>query len=405
MGRLSYQAIDQGGKVRRGTVVALHEDDLEDRLRDRGLTLISSKPVKDDGKISELAGGKIKPRMLVEFYRRFAQTVEMGLPILTGLEENAKVIPSKPLKRVIEDVKLALEDGSSLFDAMGRFPKVFEKLDLGIIRMGEQSGVLPQCLNDLADFLEWKEDLRGTIKRATIYPCFVLLAITGVIGVWVGYVLPQVGSLLLDMGVEIPGITKAIMGTSVFLQANWKGLIFGILGLVGLFYLLQRTKRGKLAFHEYLLRTPVIGDLAANISYARLSRNFATMHRAGMTIPKIFSVLSDNVLGNRHLEAQVAQTYHELEMGQSLAESFENAGGFPPLLVGGIRHGEITGSLEESFNRMGTYYDGEVKRAVEVLINAFEPAVMLLLGGVFGVIILSIMLPLYDVLGGLGQAY
>jgi len=148
-----------------------------------------------------------------------------------------------------------------------------------------------------------------------------------------------------------------------------------------------------------------MGDLAANISYARLSRNFATMHRAGMTIPKIFSVLSDNVLGNRHLEAQVALAYHELQMGQSLAESFQNAGGFPPLLVGGIRHGEVTGSLEESFNRMGTYYDGEVKRAVEVLINAFEPAIMLLLGGVFGVIILSIMLPLYDVLGGLGQAY
>jgi type IV pilus assembly protein PilC len=405
MGRLRYQAIDQGGKVRRGTVVAFHEGDLEDRLRDRGLTLISSKPVKDDGKISKLAGGKIKPRLLVEFYRRFAQTVEMGLPILTGLEENAKVIPSKPLKRVIEDIKGALEDGSTLFDAMGQFPKIFEKLDLGIIRMGEQSGVLPQCLNDLADFLEWKEDLRGTIKRATIYPSFVLLAISGVIGVWVGYVLPQVGSMLLDMGVELPGITKAILTTSEFLQTNWKSLVFGVFALFGTAYLLQKTKRGKLIFHEYLLRVPIIGALAGNIAYARLSRNFATMHRAGMTIPKIFSVLSSSVLGNRHLEAQVALAFHELEMGQSLAESFENAGGFPPLLVGGIRHGEITGSLEESFNRMGTYYDGEVNRAVEVLINAFEPAIMLLLGGVFGVIILSIMLPLYDVLGGLGQAY
>ena len=405
MGRLRYQAIDQGGKVRRGTVVAFHEGDLEDRLRDRGLTLISSKPVKDDGKISKLAGGKIKPRMLVEFYRRFAQTVEMGLPILTGLEENAKVIPSKPLKRVIEDVKGALEDGSTLFDAMGRFPKIFEKLDLGIIRMGEQSGVLPQCLNDLADFQEWREDLRGTIKRATIYPCFVLLAITGVIGVWVGYVLPQVGSMLLDMGVELPGITKAILTASEFLQANWKSLLFGVFALFGTAYLMQKTKRGKLIFHKYLLRVPIIGDLAGNIAYARLSRNFATMHRAGMTIPKIFSVLSSSVLGNRHLEAQVALAFRELEMGQSLSESFENAGGFPPLLVGGIRHGEVTGSLEASFNRMGTYYDGEVNRAVEVLINAFEPAIMLLLGGVFGVIILSIMLPLYDVLGGLGQAY
>ena len=405
MARLQYQAIDQGGKVRRGTVVAFHEKDLEDRLRDRGLTLISSKPIKEGAGTIQLSGGKIKPRMLVEFYRRFAQTIEMGLPILTGLEENAKVIPSKPLKRVIEDVKAALEDGSTLFDAMGQFPKIFEKLDLGIIRMGEQSGVLPQCLNDLADFLEWKENLRGTIKRATIYPCFVLLAITGVIGVWVGYVLPQVGSLLVEMGVELPKITKMILATSNFFQAYWAWLILGVFAVLASGYLVQKTKRGKKLFDQYLLRVPVIGDLAANIAYARLSRNFATMHRAGMTIPKVFSVLSDNVLGNRYLEGQVALAFHELQMGQSLAESFEHAGGFPPLLVGGIRHGEITGSLEESFNRMGAYYDGEVSRAVEVLINAFEPAIMLLLGGVFGVIILSIMLPLYDVLGSLGQAY
>ena len=202
MARLRYQAVDQGGKVRRGTVVAFHEGELEDRLSERGLTLISSKPVRDDLKISKLSGGKVKPRMLIEFYRRFAQTVDMGLPILTGLEENAKVIPSKVLRRVIEDIRASLEDGNTLFDAMSQFPKIFEKLDLGIIRMGEQSGVLPQCLNDLANFLEWREDLRGTIKRATIYPCFVLLAIAVVIGVWVGYVLPQVGSLLLDLGVE-----------------------------------------------------------------------------------------------------------------------------------------------------------------------------------------------------------
>lgn len=406
MARLQYQAIDQGGKVCRGTAAAFHEKDLEDRLRERGLTLISSRPIREGGGTIRLSGGgKIKPRMLVEFYRRFAQTIDMGLPILTGLEENAKVIPSKTLKRVIEDVKAALEDGSTLFDAMGQFPKVFEKLDLGIIRMGEQSGVLPQCLNDLADFLEWKENLRGTIKRATIYPCFVLLAISGVIGVWVGYVLPQVGSLLQELGVELPRITKMILATSHFFQAYWAWLIFGVCAVLASGYLIQKTKRGKKLFDRYLLRVPVIGGLAGNIAYARLSRNFATMHRAGMTIPKVFSVLSDNVLGNRYLEAQVALAFRELQMGQSLAESFERAGGFPPLLVGGIRHGEVTGSLEESFNRMGAYYDGEVSRSVEVLINAFEPAIMLLLGGVFGVIILSIMLPLYDVLGSLGQAY
>jgi type IV pilus assembly protein PilC len=150
---------------------------------------------------------------------------------------------------------------------------------------------------------------------------------------------------------------------------------------------------------------PVVGDVVANMAYARLSHNFSTMYRAGMRINQIFLSLADNVLGNRYLEHKVERAYQELQLGQSLSESFENAGGFPPLLVGGIRHGEVTGSLEESFLRMGKYYDGEVKRAVQVMTSSFEPLIMLLLGGVFGLIILSIMLPLYDVLGGVQQSY
>ncbi len=409
MARLLYQAIDQSGRVLKGTLVATHESELERRLQERGLTLISAKPANKERKAGpltfSLTSTKVKPRMLVEFYRRFAQTLEMGLPILEGLEENAKVIPSKPLRKTIEEVKAALEEGSTLHDAMAKFPEVFDRLDLGIIRMGEQSGVLPECLADLAAFLEWKEETRGIIKRATIYPSFVMLTIFGVIGVWVGYVLPQVGSLLREMGVELPAITRAILAASEFLQAAWMWMGLGLLAVVAAFVVALKTERGKRLFHRLLLRVPLAGRIAANIAYTRLTHNFATMHRAGMPITKIFEVLSDHVLGNRYLESQVAAAHRELQAGQSLAESFDATGAFPPLLVGGIRHGEITGGLEESFKRLGEYYDGEVKRSVETLVNSFEPLIMLLLGGVFGMIILSILLPLYDVLSGVGQAY
>ncbi len=405
MPRYHYQAIDDAGKLLRGTLFALSAADVEDRLMQQGLTLVTSKRIKQSKWSRRLSGGKIKPRVLIEFYRRFAQTLEMGLPILIGLDENAKSLPSRTLKTTIEEMRGALEDGNTLNESMKRFPKIFPKLDLAIIKIGEQSGTLPRCMKDLADFLEWKEDIRSTIKRATIYPCFISVAVIAVIGVWVGYVLPQMAGLLNEMGVDLPGITQAVLGTSNFLKGNWHWIIGLIFVFIAGIYMFQKTKNGGRVFHKYLLKVPLIGGVISNVAFARLSHNFATMYSSGITIKNIFEMLTDNVLGNRYLEAQLAVAYQEVQLGQSLAEGFENAGGFPPLLLGAIRNGESTGTLDDSFSRLGDYFDGEVKRSVQIMVNAFEPMTIFLLGGVFGVIVLSILLPLYDVVGDFGKAY
>ncbi len=405
MARFRYQAIDDTGKVRRGTVNVLDETEVEAYVNRQGLTLVSNKRSKEGSRGGQSGLKKINPRFIVEFYRRFSQTLEMGIPILTGLEENAKMIPSKPFKKIIEEVKTSLEEGKALHTAMSQFPKVFNKLDLGLIKMGEQSAVLPQCLNELADFIEWKEDIRSTIKRATIYPCFTLLSVLGVIGVWIGYVLPQMATMLVDMGVELPTVTRVVMNTSNFFQTNWKLMGACLIVFATFVYLFQKTKRGGRLFDKYILKLPVIGLVSGNIAIARLSNNFATMHRSGIIMSSIFNILTDNVLGNRYLEAQLKLAFHELESGKTLAASFEAAGGFPPFVLGGIRHGEMTGNLDDSFKRMGDYYDAEVKRNVQTMISAFEPMILVLLGGVFGIVLFSILTPLYDVLGDIGRAY
>jgi type II secretory pathway component PulF len=405
MPRYKYQAINDTGKLLRGTLFALSAADVEDRLIQKGLTLVKSSPLKQSSLGGQLTGGKIKPRIIIEFYRRFSQTLDMGLPVLTGLDENAKSIPSKALKKTIEEVRGALEDGKTLYEAMKRFPKIFPKLDLAIVRIGEQSGTLPKCLKDMADFLEWKEGITSTIKRATIYPCFITVAITAVIGVWVGYVLPQMAGLLNEMGVDLPDVTRAVLKTSDFLRANWPWIIGLIVASIAGLYMFQKTQSGGKIFHKYLLKFPMIGTIISNVAFARLSHNFATMYSTGIKISDIFKMLKEGVLGNRHLEAQLDIVHQEVQLGQTLAEGFENAGDFPPLLLGAVRNGEATGTLDKSFKRLGDYYDSEVKRSVEVLVNAFEPMTIFLLGGVFGVILLSILLPLYDVIGDFGKAY
>ena len=402
MPRFKYRAVDGSGRLLKGVSFAANDSEMEKQLREAGLTLIDSRKVIEGVGAGKWFSGKIKPRIIIEFYYRLSQTLELGLPVLSALEENEKIIPSKPMRRIVGEVKLSIEAGNMMYEAMSRFPKVFQKLDTGIIRMGERmgekSGGLPKSLKSLAEFLEWREDIRSTIRRATIYPSFVILSIGAVIGMWVGYVLPRMAGLLKEMGVPLPAVTRAVLGVSLFFQGFWLYILTGIGLMVVLFLMFRKTRNGAVFLQQYMLKIPVIGPVATNIAMARLSQNFATMYAAGVTLHNIFEILTDNVLGNRYLEGQLEAAYREIQRGQSIASGFEAVGGFPPLLLGAVRNGETTGTLDISFARLGTYYNNEVKRSVQTMVNMIEPLSILFLGGIFGLIALSILLPLYDVM-------
>jgi type IV pilus assembly protein PilC len=399
-----YKAVSDEGRVVKGVAIAVDEEDVERYLSSDGLSLIQSKAVRESALAGLLYGG-IKTRTVVEFYHRLAQTLEIGLPILSALEENARYLPSKPMRRIAAEIKMAVEGGRTLHEAMSAHPRVFKKLDLAIIAMGEGSGVLPECLKKMAAFLEWKEGLRAQVKKAAIYPSFVITAIVAVIGVWVGYVLPRMVSVLSEMDVAVPRATKVVLNVSAFVQAYWLWFGFALAVLPVALYGFQKTRTGGLLFHRSILKIPLAGPILVNIAMARLSHNFATMLGAGMAIPQIFSALTDHALGNRYLEDRLASVYKEIEGGATIAAAFESADGFPSLLLGAVRNGEETGTLDKAFKRLGDYFDLEVQRTVQTLVGAVEPMAIICLGAVFGLIVLSILLPLYDVMGAMGKAY
>jgi type IV pilus assembly protein PilC len=399
MPKFRYRAVDDGGRLVKGSAIAASDQELEANLAGKQLTLVSSR-VHTDGLLGKsILGERIGKRDIIEFYHRLHQTLELGLPMLSALEENAVQLPSRAMRRIMDEMRMAIENGNTFTDAMSRFPKVFDRLELAIIRMGEQSGVLPKCLKDLSAFLEWKEDIRSTVKRAAIYPSFVIIVIVAVIGVWVGYVLPQLAGLLAQMGVTLPVMTRFVLDLSDFCRDWWVVMALTAM-LVGIAaYLFQRTDKGGVLFHRHVLNLPIIGGVISNIAMARLSHNFATMYQAGMSINGIFEILMENVLGNRYLENLLKSAFNAIQQGDSISDGFEKAGGFPPLLLGAVRNGETTGTLDVSFERLGTYYDREAKRTVQTMIATIEPMSIIMLGGIFGFIVLSILLPLYDVIG------
>lgn len=404
MPNFQYKAVDDHGRVTKGVAIALDESDVERKLGSTGLTLIHSQLLKESA-LTRWLSGTIKLRTLVEFYLRLSQTLDIGLPILSALEENSRYLPSKPMRHISGEIKVAVEGGLGLHEAMAAHPHIFQKLELAIVRMGEQTGVLPACLKQLAAFLQWKEELRSHIKKATIYPTFVTVAILAVLGVWVGYVLPQMVNVLTEMDVAIPRATLMVLQVSEFVKANWPWFCIGIAGSLGSLFMFQRTKKGGLHFDRWVLHMPLLGQVMHNIALARLCHNFATMFEAGMPIQQIFTTLSDNGLGNRYLEARLRVAFKEIESGESISSALETAGGYPTLLLGAVRNGESTGTLDQSFKRLGDYFDTEVKRTVQTLLAAIEPLSIIALGAIFGLIVLSILLPLYDVMGSMGKAY
>jgi type IV pilus assembly protein PilC len=405
MSSYHYKAIDGAGRVVKGVIPAFSELDIEQELQRRGLFLIQSS-VRGPSRVSRFfERRRLAPKFLIEFYYRFAQTLEIGLPIVSSLEEIGHFLPSNAFKRVVGEIRFAIESGRTLLEAISSHPNIFKPVDSALVGMGEKAGVLPRCLRDLAAYHEWKADLRTHLLKATLYPAFILCTIAAVIGVWIGYVLPQMTEVLKELNVAMPLPTEIILGVRNFLAEHGIFLLGGFLAAAAAALAYQKTPSGRLRFHRLVLRLPVIGRIAANIVLARLCRNFATLLSSGMNVNDIFEILSDRLLGNHHVEGCLRAAHAEILRGESIAGGFEKTGEFPVLLVGALRHGESTGTLDEALKRMGEFYDREVKRSVQVLTGAIEPVAILSLGGVFGFIVLSILLPLYDVLGGLGKAY
>ena len=404
MPNFRYKAVDETGRVFRGSTLALDETHLEQKLIGDGLYLLRFKALRQN-RYAQLMQRGVKPRTLVEFYHRFSQTLEVGLPVLSALEENARFLPSATMRKISHEIKLAIEGGRTLYEAMGRYPRYFQKLDLALIKIGEQTGGMAKTLKSLAAFLEWKEDIQATLRKAAIYPSFVILAIVGVIGVWIGYVLPQMVSVLSEMEVNIPAVTTAVLRLSQFVKGNWLWLVVLAAAPVGGLWVALKSRRGALQVHRWILKIPLIGTIVQNVAMARLCHNFATMLAAGISIQAIFETLSSYALGNRYLEDRLREAFRAIERGETITSAFDAAGGFPSLLLGAIRNGEETGTLDETFQRLGDYFDGEVKRTVQSLVSAIEPLTLVALGGVFGLIVLSVLLPLYDVMGSMGNTY
>ena len=393
------------GKTRRGVAtsgerVADSKDAVIAMLR-REQVLVTS--IKEKGKEISLPklGGGIKSKDVAIFTRQFSVMIDAGLPLVQCLEILGTQQDNATFQKVLLGVRQDVEGGSSLADAMKKHPPAFDDLYTNMIAAGEAGGILDTILKRLAIYIEKAVKLRSQVKSALIYPAAVVSIAGLVVGVILWKVIPTFAALFAGLGAQLPLPTRLVIAAS-----NWfvRLLPFMVVGSIAGVVLLRRyyaTYKGRRVIDGLLLRLPVLGGLLQKISVARFCRTLATLMASGVPILDGLEITA-RTAGNAIIEDAIMVTRKSVEGGQTLAQPLKTTGVFPPMVVQMISVGEQTGALDVMLSKIADFYEDEVDTAVGNLMTLMEPILILFLGTVVGGIVISMYLPIFDLINQLG---
>lgn len=394
MPTFQYKAVDQGGRPAHGRLDALNEIDLELRLERIGLSLITFRALA--GNRSALQRRSISLKDLTLFCFQLEQLTSAGVPLLEGLADLRDGSSSPYLQKVIGSLISDVEGGKMLSQAMAEHPSVFGEVFVNLVKAGEQTGQLPEVFRNLAATFQWQDELYSQTRRLIGYPLFVLVIVLAAITFLMMYMVPQLVSFLRNMGQELPLQTRVLIAVSnAFVQYWW--LIFSLPVLLAflLAALINTNPAMRYRFDYLKLHLPLTGEILHKIILARFARYFALMYQTGIPILDALKAC-EGIVSNRAVADALARAHAQINAGDSMTESFRNAGLFPPLVVRMIKVGENTGALDQSLLKISYFYDRDVKDSIEKMLKMIEPLLTVILGALLGFIMFSVLGPVYD---------
>jgi type IV pilus assembly protein PilC len=405
-----YAAKAPGGKTVEGTMNAADKSEVAAELKKQNLVLVKLEEAGGKKKKAGGAGLNLPGRQpsasrtdLVMFTRQLATMVGSGLALLEALEVLGDQAESKGMKLTCQRLVSEVRAGVDLSTAMETCPKAFEPLYVSMVRAGEVSGQMDTILVRLAEYLEAANQLRSEIRSAMTYPVISLFLVLGITTFLMLGVVPGFRTVFESLDTELPAITKFTLNSADFLKEHW-AIVFGgmFFSAVGVF-MFKKTKQGAELFDKFALRVPVIGPLVRKIALARFSRTFATLIRSGVPIMATLDIVADTA-GNSVVSQVVLDSRESVRSGNQLSEPLSKSTVFPPMVVRMIAIGERTGSLETLLEKIAEFYDQQVKAAVKSLTSLIEPILISVMGVIVGGVVMSVFLPILEVVGKLGQA-
>jgi type IV pilus assembly protein PilC len=379
--------------------VAESIEDLTRPLQRDQIASISIKSKRALPAIPFLKREKVRLKELSFFSRQLSVLIDAELPLIQSLGLLAEQQKNKYFTRVITEVKEDVEAGAALNQALRKHPKVFDDLYCNLVASGEQSGSLDTMLRRLADYQENMLKLRAKVKQAMIYPTAIVAfaIIVAIFMLW--KVIPVFGGIYQELGAQLPGLTASVLGLSNFVSDYIIFIVVGLIAIIVLYRQWSKTPAGREIVDRIKLKLPVMGNLMQKISLSRFTRTLSTLIGGGVPMLeslKIASTTTDNVI----IERQVLNARQMVSEGKTLHESLKNASQdqFPAMMIQMVNVGESTGTLDEMLGKLANFFDGEVDDAVSSLLSALEPIVLIFVGGIVGTLVISMYLPLFNLI-------
>lgn len=335
------------------------------------------------------------------FTRQFAAMISAGLPLIQCIDVLSEQTENRSLANALRQVSNNVQSGSSLSEAFGKHPKVFNKFYCNMIEAGEKAGNLDGVLKRLADHLEKAHSLIRKVKGAMTYPLIVLIVSVGATALLLTFVVPKFAEMFIDFGGELPVPTLVVMAISEFFKKYFLLIIGFICVIILLLNRYRKTEKGAYIFDSILLKIPIVGDLQRKSSISRFSQTLATLLNSGINILNALSITAKTA-GNKVLEKGILNTIDRISSGQSIAEPLSETGLLPPMVIHMISVGEKTGDMSSMLFKISDFYEEEVDTAVDALTSVLEPIMIVFLGLLIGGILIAMYLPLFNVMNLVG---
>ena len=404
MDTYQYTGRNKRGEILKGTIESPNPQAVAQWLTDSGIFPIAIAPQTRERKDPEwfiriFGEGKVTPVDLLMFTRQIGNMVRAGLPMMESIEGIQRSTGSKPLAKVLQEMREDLDKGTELSTAFSRHPKVFNEYYVNMVRVGETSGRLEESFQALFKQIEFDRNMRQKIKSALRYPSFVMIAIAIAISILMIFVIPVFAKTYETMHVQLPLLTRILIAASSFAVDYWWGVLSAVGLCYYLFHLWVTSENGKYAWDRFKLKLPIIGKVIVKATVARFCRSFATASKSGVPIVQAFQLVS-RVVDNAYYEERILQMRKGVERGETLSRVARTAGIFSPLELQMISVGEDTGEVDTMVEQIALMYQEDVEYEVSKLSEAIEPILLAVMGVLVGILLLGIFMPLWS----LGQA-
>jgi type IV pilus assembly protein PilC len=428
MPKFNYVAMDSRGKETKGTLDVANQNEAISRLKEMGYfptKVTEAEKTKEKGGDKKKAaassaaggkkkrrdinitipglGGKVKPKVLTTFTRQLATLVDAGLPLLRGLRVLEKQEKNPTLRRIINDLAISIEGGSTFSEGLAQHPKVFNRLFVNMVKAGELGGVLEVVLNRLSEFMEKAQKIKGKVVAAMFYPAAVMFVAVAILTILMVFVVPKFKQIFADMleGKPLPAFTNLVLGISEVIANHAIETVIAVIVFFILLKLVVRTKIGRKLFDKLKLHFPVLGPVISKVAIARFTRTLGTLISSGVPILQALNIVRETS-GNVIVANAVTAVHESVKEGETITAPLEASRVFPPMVISMVDVGEQTGALPEMLMKIADNYEDEVDNAVSAMTSLLEPIMIVFLAVIVGSIVIALFLPLIMLIDQLG---